>query len=257
MAILKNEAEIKIMAEGGRILAKILETLKKEVKTGITTNHLDRLSLKLIKEFGAEPAFLNYRAPGAVQPYPKTLCTSINEVVVHGVPSERILIEGDLLKIDLGLIYQGFYLDSAKTVFIGSPSSSVKKLIQVTEEALSHGIKAARVGRTLGDIGHAISSFVEKNNFSVVNSLTGHGIGQNLHEDPTVFNFGRPGDGEELKEGMVLAIEPMVSIGSSKKSREVREVADGSFATADGSLAAHFEHTVAILSSGPRILTKI
>jgi len=257
MAILKSEADIELMAEGGRILARILEILKKEARAGVTTNHLDELSLRLIKESGAEPAFLNYRAQGASRPYPKTLCASLNEVVVHGVPSERVLQDGDLLKIDLGLVYQGFYLDSARTVFIGAAPKEIKKLISVTEEALMLGIKNARIGKTLGDIGAAISSFVVKNGFSVVSSLTGHGIGRRLHEDPTVLNFGRSGEGEELKEGMALAIEPMVSAGADKKSGAVREVSDGGFATQDGSLSAHFEHTVAVTRRGPRVLTQI
>ncbi len=256
MATLKSEADIKIMAEGGQILARILEILKKEAKAGITTNYLDELSSKLIKESGAKPAFLNYRAQGSPRPYPKTLCVSLNDVVVHGVPSERIIQEGDLVKIDLGLIYKGFYLDSARTVFIGNVSKEIKKLILITEGALTLGIKSARIGKTLGDIGYAISSFVVKNGFSIVNSLTGHGIGRHLHEDPTVFNFGRPGEGEELKEGMVLAIEPMVSAGAAKKSGQVKETADGAFATEDGSFSAHFEHTVAITRKGPQILTR-
>lgn len=256
MVILKNEADVKIMADGGRILSGVLKILEKETRVGITTNYLDTLSLKLIKEAGARPAFLNYRSQGSRHPYPKTLCTSLNDVVVHGVPSERIIQSGDLLKLDLGLIYQGFYLDSARTVFIGDPPKEIKKLISITQKALVRGIKSARIGKTLGDIGYAISSFVTKNNFSIVNSLTGHGIGRHLHEDPTVFNFGRPGEGEELREGMVLAIEPMVSAGAAKNSASVRETADGSFATQDGSLSAHFEHTVAITKGGPQILTR-
>ncbi|MEK7138503.1 MAG: type I methionyl aminopeptidase [Patescibacteria group bacterium] len=256
MAILKSEAEIKVMAEGGRILAEILEILKKETRAGITTNHLDELSLKLIKESGAKPAFLNYHAPGSPRSYPKTLCASLNEVVVHGVPSERIIQEGDLVKIDLGLVYQNFYLDSARTVYVGKPPKEIQKLIAITEEALALGIKIAHIGKTLGDIGHAISNCVTQNGFSIVGSLTGHGIGRNLHEDPTVFNFGRPGQGEELKEGMVIAIEPMVS-ASKGKIAKVKEMPDGGFATADGSFTAHFEHTVAITSKGPQILTRI
>lgn len=257
MATLKSDAEIKIMAEGGRILAGILEVLKKETRAGITTNHLDELSLKLIKESGAKPAFLNYRAQGSLRPYPKTLCTSLNDVVVHGVPSDRLIQEGDLVKIDLGLIYQNFYLDSARTVYVGKPPKEIQKLIAVTEEALVLGIKSARVGKTLGDIGYAISTCATKNGFSIVGSLTGHGIGRHLHEDPTVFNFGRPGEGEELKEGMVLAIEPMISAGSTKKGSQVKEMPDGGFATADGSLSAHFENTVAITKKGPQVLTRI
>lgn len=257
MATLKSAQEIEIMAEGGQILARILEVLKKEVRPGLTTNYLDELSFRLIKESGAEPAFLNYRASGSSRPYPKTLCASLNEVVVHGIPSERILKEGDLLKLDLGLVYQGFYLDAARTVYLGSIPKEVARFITATEEALGLGIKSARIGKTLGDIGHAIFSHVSKSGFSIVSSLTGHGIGHGLHEDPAVFNFGRPGEGEELKEGMVLAIEPMTSVAESKKSTPVKEMKDGSFLTVDGSLSAHFENTVAITRQGPRVLTKI
>lgn len=257
MATLKSAAEIEIMAEGGRILAHVLDTLVREVKVGIATNFLDEISFNLIKNAGAKPAFLNYRAVGSSFVYPKTLCASFDDVVVHGVPSERIIKDGDLLKLDLGLIYHEFYLDSARTVFVGAPSKEVKKLIETTKEALNLAIKTARIGKTLGDIGYAISAHVLKNNFSIVSSLTGHGIGRHLHEDPSVFNFGREGEGEDLKEGMVLAIEPMVSMSSSKKGTRVKESKDGSFATEDGSLSAHFEHTVAITRGGPLVLTRI
>ena len=241
------------MAEGGRMLAEVLHALRGEVHAGVVTLDLDRMARELILARGAKPAFLHYRPAGAVRAYPYTLCTSVNDVVVHGQPSKYALREGDILKLDLGLQYKGLYLDAAITVPVGEVSREARKLIVATEEALSAGIKEAKAERTLGDVGFAIEKVVKKNKFSVVDGLTGHGIGRALHEDPTVFNVGRKGVGEELEVGMVLAIEPMVAIGGSA----IRQLLDESYGTADVSLAAHFEHTVAITESGPRILTKM
>lgn len=256
MVSLKSDAEIEIMAEGGRRLAKVLKTLKSKVKAGVTTNFLDELSFKLIKESGAEPAFLGYTPPGSAVAYPKTLCASINEVVVHGIPSERVIAEGDVVKIDLGLRYQGFYLDAAMTVAVGKVSKEIKKLISTTRKALEKGIKAARPNSTFGDLGYAIQKEIIEKNFSIVDKLTGHGIGRNLHEDPTVFNFGQPGRGEVIKPGMVIAIEPMASSGEPPRGGRTEELQDGSFALSPGLIAAHFEQTVAITSKGPLVLTK-
>lgn len=251
MIILKTPEEIEIMAEGGKRLAGVLMALKNEVRPGITTKFLDALAYKLIRELGASPAFLNYRPSGSKKAYPYTLCASLNDTVVHGLPSDYVIREGDLVKLDLGLKYGGFYLDSAVTVGVGKISVEAKKLIQVTEESLARAIAEARPGNTLGDIGHAVEAHVKKNKFSVVQSLTGHGIGKGLHEDPYVLNFGKAHDGEKLKAGMVLALEPMVAMGAGGVLQRV----DDSFATKDGSLAAHFEHTAAITENGPRILT--
>lgn len=251
MITIKTAEEIATMAEGGRILAGILNMLRGEVRPGVETRTLDKLAYKLIKEAGAEPAFLGYRPAGAREAYPFTLCVSLNDGIVHGRPSDYKIREGDLVKLDLGLKYRGFYLDSAITVGIGKISGEAKKLIQVTQEALEKGIEECRLGKSTGDIGAAIEKHVKKSGFSVVRALTGHGIGRKLHEDPNVLNFGWPGTGEELKVGMVLAIEPMVVIGSG----ETKILPDDSFVTKDGSLAAHFEHTVAITDRGPRILT--
>ncbi|MDP2598398.1 MAG: type I methionyl aminopeptidase [Candidatus Liptonbacteria bacterium] len=253
MIILKTPEQIEIMAEGGKRLARVLEYLAKEVRPGITTKFLDSMAYKHIREAGASPAFLNYRPAGAKKAYPFTLCASLNDTVVHGLPSDYVICEGDLVKLDLGLKYKGFYLDSAITVGVGSISKEAKKLIQATEESLARAIVSARPGKTLGDIGHAVETRVKKNNFSIVQSLTGHGIGRNLHEDPYVLNFGKAHDGERLLAGMVLALEPMVAIGKS----DVLQRADESFVTRDGSLAAHFEHTVAITETGPRVLTRV
>jgi len=252
MLILKTPEEIEIMAEGGRRLGEVLRALAKEVRPGVTTKHLDRLAYQLIHKAGAKPAFLNYRPAGAKKPYPYTLCASLNNIVVHGQPSEYVLKEGDIIKLDLGLRYGGLCTDAAVTVAVGKISREAKKLMTVTKDALAAAIKEAKPGRTLGDIGHAVEMIVKENKFSIVEGLTGHGIGRAVHEDPTVFNFGRAGDGEELVEGMVLALEPMVAAGDGK----IKQVRDESWATADGSLAAHFEHTVAITKSGPRVLTE-
>ena len=252
MVILKSPEEIEIMSEGGKILARVLAALRREVRPGVETIALDGLARKLIKEAGAEPAFLNYRPAGSRTAYPFTLCASLNECVVHGRPSKYKLREGDVLKLDLGLKYKGYYLDSAITVGIGETSQEAKRLIKVTEDALAVGIKQAKPGKAVGDIGAAIEKFVKKNGFSVVRSLTGHGIGRELHEDPQVLNFGESGTGEELKAGMVLAIEPMVAAGSGA----TKTLADDSFVTADGSLTAHAEHTVAMTEQGPRVLTR-
>jgi methionyl aminopeptidase len=251
---LRTPQEIELMAEGGKHLGEILQQLRKEVKDGVATLTLDKIAHDLIIKAGDEPAFLGYRPAGARKAYPFTLCTSINDVVVHGQPSQyAVLREGDIIKLDLGLRHKGLYLDSAITVGVGSITHNAKKLMAVTEEALYAGIKEAKPGQTLGDIGYAIQKVVEKNGFSVTEGLTGHGIGLMLHEDPTVFNFGQKGRGERLVPGMVLAIEPMVAIGQG----EILQLRDESYGTADNSLAAQFEHTVAITEKGPVILTKV
>ncbi len=240
------------MAEAGKRLANVLMALKGETRAGRATHELEAISLKLIKESGGEPAFLGYQPTGSRRAYPYSLCVSINSIVVHGQPSEYVIKNGDIVKLDLGLKLGGFYVDSAITVGVGNISTAAKKLIEVTRDALAKGIAAAKVGNTTGDIGYAIECCVKKNKFSVVESLTGHGIGKRLHEEPAVFNFGKPGEGVKLEAGMVIAIEPMVSIGSGK----IKQFKDESFATHDGSISAHFEHTVAITPMGPRILTE-
>lgn len=253
MAILKTPAEVEVMAEAGRRLAEVLLALQTEVKVGVKTLYLDELALKLIRGAEAEPAFLGYRPAGSRKAYPYSLCVSLNNTVVHGLPSDYLIKDGDLVKLDLGLRYKGFYVDSAVTVGAGRVGREALRLLNVTKEALDRAVAEARPGRTLGDIGNTIEKLVKKNKFSVVRALIGHGIGRELHEEPQVLNFGRAGGGEELRAGMVLAIEPMVAMGSG----EVRQQEDESFATADGSLAAHFEYTVAITKDGPRILTKV
>jgi methionyl aminopeptidase len=249
----KTPAEIETMAEGGRRLARILAELRAAVRPGVRTIELDRLAHDLIAKGGDTPAFLGYKPGGAGKPYPASLCASVNDGVVHGVPSNYALREGDVLKLDLGLVHKELYVDAAVTVGVGKISEEAKKLISATKKALALGVAAAKAGNTLGDIGHAVQNYVEQLGFSVVRALTGHGVGQSLHEDPYVYNFGKPGEGEKLVPGMVLALEPMVTAGRC----HVKQLSDDSFVTKDGSLAAHFEHTVAITKHGSRILTRI
>lgn len=253
MIKLKTLEEIEKMRVAGKILARITQTIKEAVKEGVSLKSLNELADDLIKKAGAEPAFLGYKPSGASKPYNYSICTSINEVVVHGIPTKYKLKNGDLLKIDLGLRYNGFYSDIALTLPIGEISLLAQRLIKVTREALTKGIEAAVVNNTLGDIGYAIQNHAESNGFKVIKNLTGHGIGRELHEDPFVYNEGKRGEGEKLKAGMTLAIEPMISAGSGK----IIQLKNDSYATSDRSLSAHFEHTVAITEKGPEILTKL
>lgn len=248
MIILKTPDEIEIMAQASRVVAEALEIVRKEVRAGVTTDELDRIAEEAIRARGAIPAFKGYRS------YPKTLCASVNEQVVHGIPSKRKLKDGDIIGLDLGAIVGGFYGDSAVTVSAGSMSDAVARLVQVTEEALYVGIKQAVVGNRLTDISHAVQRHVEAAGYSVVTEFVGHGIGRQLHEEPQVPNYGKPGQGPRLQPGMVLAIEPMVNMGGSA----VRILEDRWTAvTADGSLSAHFEHTIAIQATGPaRVLSQ-
>lgn len=250
--ILKSEEEIEIMAEGGRMLAEVLKELKRAARAGVSTKFLDELAYKLIKDRGAEPAFRGYRPEGSRKPYPYSLCTSLNDTVVHGLPSSYVIKDGDLVKLDLGLKYGSFFVDAATTVPVGNVGQEASRLVKATENALYKGVAEARAGKTTGDIGSAIQRCVEKNKMAVIKNLTGHGIGRSLHEEPSVLNFGRRDGGVELEVGQVLAIEPMVAIGSG----EIKQLKDDSFTTRDGSLSAHFEHTVAITKKGPRILTR-
>lgn len=248
MIILKTPDEIEVMAKASRIVAEALEIVQKEVRAGITTDELDQIAEAAIRSRGAQPAFKGYRG------YPKTLCASVNEQVVHGIPSARKLKDGDIIGLDLGAIVGGFYGDSAVTVPVGPISDAAARLVRVTEEALYVGIQQAVVGNRLSDISHAVQRHVEAAGFSVVTEFVGHGIGRQLHEEPQVPNYGKPGQGPRLQSGMVLAIEPMVNMGGSA----VRVLDDRWTAvTADGSLSAHFEHTIAIQPAGPpRILSR-
>ncbi len=248
MIILKTPEEIEVMAQASRVVAEALEIVKKEVRAGVTTDDLDRLAEQAIRARGAIPAFKGYRN------YPKTLCASVNEQVVHGIPSKRKLKNGDIIGLDLGAIVGGFYGDSAVTVPVGDIDEKIASLVRITQQALDLGIEQAVVGNRLTDISHAVQRHVEAAGYSVVTEFVGHGIGRQLHEEPQVPNYGKPGQGPRLQAGMVLAIEPMVNMGGSA----VRVLSDRWTAvTADGSLSAHFEHTIVIQPRGPaRVLSQ-
>ncbi len=245
---LKTPQEIKTLAEGGAILARILNQLIAAVKPGITTRSLDELARELIQQADAKSAFLGYRG------YPAALCTSINEEIVHGLPSDRVLKDGDVLKLDLGIIYKKLFTDHARTIIVGKATSvKNKQLIATAEESLMRGIEMAKAGNTTGDVGAAIHAYVKEQGFDVVRDLVGHGVGHAVHEGPEVPNYGTPGDGDVLKPGMVIAIEPMVVAGTWK----IAEGPDGfAYVTKDKKMAAHTEHTVAITKDDPIILTQ-
>ena len=249
MIILKSQEEVARIAAASRIVAQVLRELAQKIKAGVTTKELDQFAEKRILKAGGTPAFLGYRD------FPATLCISINEEVVHGIPSpKRVICEGDIVGLDLGVIYDGFYGDAAVTVPIGTVSPEALRLIRVTEAALYEGIKQISVGDRLSNISHAIQTCAESAGFSLVTDFVGHGIGRSLHEEPQVPNFGPRGQGPRLRAGMVLAIEPMVNMGESP----VRILNDKWTAvTCDGSLSAHFEHTVAITDQGPVILSQV
>ncbi len=249
MIILKTTEEIEVMAKASRLVAETLQLLRQHIRPGVTTDELDRLAEEFIRSRGGKPAFKGYRS------YPKTLCISVNDQVVHGIPSKRVLKEGDIVGMDLGAIVDGFYGDSAVTVPVGAIDAKAAELLRVTEAALYAGIGQAVVGNRLSDISHAVQEQAESAGFSIVTDFVGHGIGRQLHEEPQVPNYGKPGQGPRLQPGMVLAIEPMVNMGKS----DVRVLDDQWTAvTKDGSLSAHFEHTIAIQPSGPpRILSKL
>jgi methionyl aminopeptidase len=253
MAFVKTAQEIALMRIAGKILGKTLGTLKGEIRPGISGLELDKRARKLIEALGGEPAFLGYRPDGADRPYPATLCVSINEVVVHGVPTSRKIKEGDLVKLDLGVRVKGYYADAAITVAVGEIPKEARTLITATEKALLRGIRAARPGNALGDIGHSIQKVARAHGLSVIRGLTGHGIGSNLHEDPVVLNEGNPGKGMRLKAGMTIAIEPMFSLGA----KDIVQQSDEGYATKDKSLSAHFEHTILIMDRGSEILTML
>ncbi len=248
MISIKTPQEIALMAEGGRILAEIMKKLAKEIRPGITTKGLDILAENLIVKAGAEPAFKGY------DEFPATACISVNHELVHAVPSERILKEGDIVSLDLGLIWHEFNLDMAVTLPVAGISSDAARLLLVTKKTLKHGLKKVRPGNTVGDIGNTIQRYVESQGYNVARDLCGHGIGRELHEDPKIPNYGKRGAGPELRDGMVICIEPMVMIGNWK----LKKAADGfAYETADGSLCAHFEETIAVTKNGFQVLTPI
>ncbi len=245
MMVLKTSREIELMDEANRIVHRVLDGIAERIAPGVTTKELDIFAESLIRAAGAVPAFLNYRG------FPATLCTSINEVIVHGIPNDQALREGDIVGVDCGVVYKGYYGDAARTFAVGRVTADAARLIAATRRALELAVAAVRPDQRLSDIGHAVQAYVESQGFSVVRDFVGHGIGTSLHEEPQVPNFGEPGRGPKLKPGLVLAIEPMVNAGTS----QVEVDADGWTArTRDGSLSAHFEYSVAVTETGARVL---
>lgn len=248
MIITKTPREIAIMREAGQIVARTHQVLKEHIKPGITTLELDRIAEEYIRSQGATPSFKGYNG------FTGSVCASVNEELVHGIPGKRVLNDGDIISIDIGAYYNGYHGDSAWTYPVGTISEETQQLLDVTEESLYKGLEHAKAGQRLTDISHAIQSYVESHDFSVVREYVGHGVGQNLHEEPQIPHYGPPGKGPRLKTGMTLAIEPMVNAGQ----RYVRTLADNwTVVTVDGSMCAHFEHTIAITDDGYEILTKL
>jgi len=255
MAItIKSEKEIKILREGGKILAEVLKKISEFAKPGISTGFLNQKAREMILTRGALPSFEGYKSSFSDRPYPAAICTSLNNVVVHGLPSEKIILkEGDVLKLDLGVKYKNLFTDAAITIGIGKMTDEKNKLINTTNRALELAINAVKPGSHIGDIGYTIENYVEREGLSVVKVLVGHGVGFAVHEEPSIPNYGKIGDGPVLKSGMVLAIEPMVTLESGK----VKLSKDGfGYETVDGSFSAHFEHTVAVTDNGCLILTE-
>ncbi|MDQ0232965.1 type I methionyl aminopeptidase [Metabacillus malikii] len=247
MIICKTQRELEIMREAGRIVALTHQELQKSIQPGITTKELDSIAEKFILGFDAIPSFKGYNG------FRGSICTSVNEELVHGIPGDRVLHEGDIISIDIGAKYNGYHGDSAWTYAVGNISEETRRLLDVTEESLYQGLKEAKPGDRLSNISHAIQKFVEEQHFSVVREYVGHGVGQELHEDPQIPHYGPPNKGPRLKPGMVLAIEPMVNAGT----RYVKTLADEwTVVTVDGKMCAHFEHTIAITETGYEILTK-
>ncbi|HWJ03525.1 MAG TPA: type I methionyl aminopeptidase [Verrucomicrobiae bacterium] len=248
MIIIKNDRELDYMRDAGRIVAKTHFELEKAVKPGVTTKELDNIAEDFIVKSGAIPAFKGYNG------FPATICASINEEVVHGIPGLRKLENGDIISIDIGAVINGYFGDAAETLPVGEISADAQRLLEVTRDSLSAGISQAVVDNRLYDISNSVQTYVETNGFSVVRDYVGHGIGRNMHEDPQVPNFGKPGRGPRLQPGMTLAIEPMVNMGTY----EVKTLQDNwTVVTRDGKMSAHFEHTIAITDQGPEILTKV
>jgi methionyl aminopeptidase len=253
MIHLKSKRELETMREAGRHVGEILLVLRQLAEPGVTTAEIDRAARQEIRNRKLESSFLGY-SPGGAPPYPAVLCTSVNAEIVHGIPGTRELVDGDILKLDFGVLYGGFHGDSAVTIPIGEISEESRQLIDATRRSMYAGIKRMCPGNRLGDVGHAVQEVAEAEGYAVVRDFVGHGVGRELHEPPQLPNFGRPGRGQRLRTGMVLAIEPMVNLGSP--GVEIRD--DGWTAqTVDGKYSCHFEHTIAITENGPEILTQV
>lgn len=251
--IVRSKEEVKMIKKSGQILARVLALVAREIKPGIETLKLDDISEKEIIKAGATSSFKNY-SEGGESPYPASICISINDEIVHGIPSGRILKEGDVVSVDLGVNYRGFFTDAASTYVVGQGDKKSRKLVDVCRKALDVALAECRAGVYAGDIGYAVESFVKKNGFNVFRELVGHGVGRAVHEPPHIPNWGKAGTGEKLKEGMVLAIEPMISEGEAKI---ILDKNGWTYRTRDGSRASHFEHTVLVKKTGCEILTKV
>jgi methionyl aminopeptidase len=248
--IIKSDDEIAIMRQAGRIVAETMQRLVEEVRPGLVVKELDRIVRKEFDRHGVIPTFLGYAQP----PYPATVCVSVNEELVHGIPGKRVIREGDVVSIDLGCTYKGFVADHAVTIIVGEGTPETRRLVDVTRQALNIGIEQLRPGNRLGQVSHAIQTYIESNGFGVVREYTGHGVGRAMHEEPQVPNFGSPDKGPILKKGMVLALEPMVTVGDWR----TKQLDDKwTVATLDGSLCAHVEHTIAVTDGDPVVLTTL
>jgi methionyl aminopeptidase len=247
MITIKTEKEIEIMKEGGKLLAKIMKQLSDKVALGVSTRDLDSLAERLILEVGGKPSFKDYGG------FPATLCTSVNSEVVHGIPSDYVLKDGDIISLDLGMEFKGFHTDMAVTIPVGEVDSEVRRMIKAAKKALKRGISSCNNFHTFGDVSNTMGRYIESQDFGIVYELCGHGIGRNLHEDPQILNYGKRGKGDKIKVGMVFCLEPMITIGDPS----VKLGEDGFvYETTDNSLSAHFEHTIAVTSKGPIVLTE-
>lgn len=252
MSKVKSAQDIAFLREGGKRLARVLDALEREVRPGITTKTLDEMAESLIKEGGDTPAFKDYQPDGADYPFPATVCISVNDEVVHGIPSERVLQEGDIVGLDIGLSHEGLIVDMARTVPVGKVPPEIEKLLSTTKEALKAGIKQVKVGNRIGDISSTIEKFAVDAGYGVVRELGGHGVGHHVHEPPFVPNYGAAGTGPKIEVGMVLALEPMFNLGGD----DVYVERDGyTYVTSDHSPSAHFEHTVVVTENGPEVVT--
>jgi methionyl aminopeptidase len=255
MIQIKSDAEVALMREAGLVVGRTLEALKAAARPGVSTLELDELAEKSIRDAGAVPSFKGYQPHPAVPPFPGSICASVNDEIVHGIPGERRLRDGDVISIDCGAILRGWHGDAAVTIAVGDVPAEVRELLRVCEEAMWHGFAAVRSGGRVSDIGHAVETYVRsQGGYGIVEEYGGHGIGTEMHQEPHVLNYGRPGRGPKLRRGLALAVEPMLTLGSNR----TRELGDRwTVSTADGSLAAHFEHTVALTARGPWVLTAL
>lgn len=250
---LKSESDLKKLEKSGRILSSVLQFLREEAAVGVNLVDLDKKAKKMIKEAGGDPAFLGYKPAGAKEPYPASICASVNEVVVHGIPKDYDLKDGDIVTFDCGVSYQGYITDSAVSVAVGDIDEKSKKLLTTTKQSLIEALAVCKPGNHIGDIGDAIENVVDKTDFKIIKNLTGHGVGFELHEEPTILNYSTKRKGEEIVPGMVLAVEPMLSFSSEFVTQDDQDC----YITSDGSRSAHFEVTVAITKEGNKVLTPI